>query len=482
MALLPSEIPSGLLTGNYNFVNEDTLGDADANPQLLVVSGTVTITASVKALRMSAKKSVLVPLRFDCKFDNNGDLVPESGDGIGVRLPATDSDEFDLKNWTWTARFNLVAVESGFDINLDPVIFTMPAGGTVDLSEIIPSNPSAGVVTLRGPAGVSGGTSIVTVTTGSEARPEAPVVFWIGGETQPTNMQTGDVWFKVGETEVPPGGDTTAPAQVTGLTLNSATHTSLSVSWTAASDNVGVTGYDVQVNGVSAATPTGTSVTINSLTADTTYSVRVRARDAAGNWGALSTAGSFSTAAAPAGPQTYSVFAGGTYPVTLSKSTEASPIELSTGFYTFGAPATGWRSRGMRLYVPGGASVPSTATCRLRVLTGSTLDMTVTADKTATMTGIAAGQWNDVQWDSAVTLAAGTWFYLSYNFGNGDYLAGGGYSETGYVLSSETGNFVLGDQSDGTRKRNYFRIGSNTQVEAVDGMLYGIDALIDKGA
>lgn len=36
----------------------------------------------------------------------------------------------------------------------------------------------------------------VTVSTGSEARPTATFVMWVGGSTQPTNMAVGDVWMK----------------------------------------------------------------------------------------------------------------------------------------------------------------------------------------------------------------------------------------------------------------------------------------------
>jgi hypothetical protein len=35
----------------------------------------------------------------------------------------------------------------------------------------------------------------ISVTTGNETRPDAQLVFWIGGTVQPTNMATGDVWM-----------------------------------------------------------------------------------------------------------------------------------------------------------------------------------------------------------------------------------------------------------------------------------------------
>src|SRR4029078_4225842 len=53
--------------------------------------------------------------------------------------------------------------------------------------------------------------------------------------------------------------DTQAPSTPTGLQATSITPTSLTLSWNAATDNVGVTGYDVIRNGTKFATATGNS-------------------------------------------------------------------------------------------------------------------------------------------------------------------------------------------------------------------------------
>ena len=54
-----------------------------------------------------------------------------------------------------------------------------------------------------------------------------------------------------------PPPDTQAPTVPAGLTLGAVTATSAPLSWTAATDNVGVTGYQVSLNGVAGATVTG---------------------------------------------------------------------------------------------------------------------------------------------------------------------------------------------------------------------------------
>ncbi len=82
-----------------------------------------------------------------------------------------------------------------------------------------------------------------------------------------------------------------------GLRSTATTSTSVSLAWTASTDNVGVTGYDVFRNGALATTVTGPAATVAGLTPSTAYSFAVAARDAAGNASARSAAVSVTTAA-----------------------------------------------------------------------------------------------------------------------------------------------------------------------------------------
>ena len=76
--------------------------------------------------------------------------------------------------------------------------------------------------------------------------------------------------------------DTTAPTTST-LSASGTTTSSTNLSWTAATDNVSVTGYDVYQNGVFKTSTTTTTLAVNGLTASTTYNFYVKAKDAAGN-------------------------------------------------------------------------------------------------------------------------------------------------------------------------------------------------------
>ncbi|MER8041290.1 discoidin domain-containing protein [Streptomyces sp. NPDC094032] len=80
-----------------------------------------------------------------------------------------------------------------------------------------------------------------------------------------------------------PGGDTTPPGAPTGLRATGTTASSVSLAWDAATDDVGVTGYDVYRNGTLVGSATSTAYTDTGLAASTAYGYTVKARDAAGN-------------------------------------------------------------------------------------------------------------------------------------------------------------------------------------------------------
>jgi cellulose 1,4-beta-cellobiosidase len=92
--------------------------------------------------------------------------------------------------------------------------------------------------------------------------------------------------------------DTTAPSVPTGLTVSGTTDTSVSLTWSASTDNVGVTGYDVFRAGTKVGSTASTSFTDTGLTASTAYSYTVKAKDAAGN---VSTASAAVTATTQSG-------------------------------------------------------------------------------------------------------------------------------------------------------------------------------------
>jgi nitrogen fixation protein FixH len=102
------------------------------------------------------------------------------------------------------------------------------------------------------------------------------------------------------------GSDTTPPTAPANLKA-AASGAQINLTWTASTDNVGVTGYRVErcqgagcSNFAQIATPITTSYSDTSLTANTTYSYRVRASDSAGNLSPYSNIVSATTTSATA--------------------------------------------------------------------------------------------------------------------------------------------------------------------------------------
>ncbi|HET6771590.1 MAG TPA: DNRLRE domain-containing protein [Actinomycetota bacterium] len=82
----------------------------------------------------------------------------------------------------------------------------------------------------------------------------------------------------------PAAADTTPPSNPSNLQATSVTSNRVDMTWTASTDNVGVTAYDIYRNS-SLLTSVGavTSFSDTTVSSSTTYSYQVRARDAAGN-------------------------------------------------------------------------------------------------------------------------------------------------------------------------------------------------------
>ncbi|MFF9277161.1 carbohydrate binding domain-containing protein [Streptomyces griseosporeus] len=156
--------------------------------------------------------------------------------------------------------------------------------------------------------GVDGGAS--TWTPSASSYTQLSVSFTTGASQTSATIYThgwygqGTYWADDISLDGPGGGggsDTQAPTAPTGLTSTGKTSSSVSLSWNASSDNVGVTGYDVYNGSSRVTTVTGTSATVGGLSASTSYTFTVRARDAAGNTSGASNAVTVTTSAGGGG-------------------------------------------------------------------------------------------------------------------------------------------------------------------------------------
>ena len=182
-----------------------------------------------------------------------------------------------------------------YSTSTSPLTFAGTASDNVGVTTVTWTNSLGGSGTASGTTSWSasgialqGGTNVLTVSAKDAAG------------------NTGTATLTV--TYTPP--DTTAPTAPGTVTATATGSSQISLSWSASTDNVGVTGYRVErCQGVGCssftqiATSPGTSYGDSGLLASTSYSYRVRATDAAGNLSPYSSTASATTqaAAAPAG-------------------------------------------------------------------------------------------------------------------------------------------------------------------------------------
>ncbi|MEK9154448.1 MAG: fibronectin type III domain-containing protein, partial [Patescibacteria group bacterium] len=127
----------------------------------------------------------------------------------------------------------------------------------------------------------------------------------------------------------PPPADTQAPSIPTGLSATAISSSQINLSWTASTDNVGVTGYRIYRAGTQIATTANTNYSNTGLSASTAYSYIVSAYDAAGNLSAQSSSASATTQSASI-DTTPPIRSSGAPSGVLPSSTTQTTLSLST--------------------------------------------------------------------------------------------------------------------------------------------------------
>ncbi len=176
---------------------------------------------------------------------------------------------------------------------------------------------------------------------------------------------TNHIFFDVSNTNFTiTGVDSTAPTAPV-LSASGTTTTSTNLSWTGATDNVAVSGYDIFKDGVLlGSTTTATTYTVTGLTVSTTYVFTVKAKDASGNISLASNTLSVTTLA----PDTTAP----TAPVLSASGTTSSSTNLSWTGATDNVAVTGYD------VYQGATLLGSTTTATTYSVTGLTASTTYT--------------------------------------------------------------------------------------------------------
>lgn len=206
-------------------------------------------------------------------YGNHTSISTNATKGASVNITVTP---------TWTGTTYSEGYSAWIDYNQDGDF--ADAGEQVWTQAVTQATPVSGSFTI--PASAAVGATRMRVTMAYNAVPSSCGSFNYGEvEDYTINISAGTA-------------DTQAPSTPSSLSASSITHNSFSVSWSASTDNVGVTGYNVFLNGVSQGTTTNTSYAFSGLAETTTYTVAVSAYDAASNTSAQGST-SVTTSAAP---------------------------------------------------------------------------------------------------------------------------------------------------------------------------------------
>jgi chitodextrinase len=251
--------------------------------------------------------------------------------------------------------------------------------------------------------------------------------------------------------------DTAAPTWPAGssLTASGVTQNSLTLNWTAATDNKAVTGYRVYRNGSLLTTVTGTSYNVTGLTAGTSYTFKVEAGDAAGNW---STSGPSATVTTSEAADT----AAPTWPA--GSSLTASGVTQNSLTLNWTAATDNKAVTGYRVYRNG--SLLTTVTGTSYNVTGLTAGTSYTFKVEA---GDAAGNWSTsgpsatVTTSEAADTAAPTW------------PAGSSLTASGVTQNSLTLNWTAATDNKAVTGYRVYRNGS--LLTTVTGTSYNVTGL-----
>jgi len=210
-----------------------------------------------------------------------------------------------------------ITVTPDFSLTFSPATQTVVAGNSTSYTiNVVPGPNFTGSVSFSAsglPSGASASFNPATVTTsGSTTMTVSTSASTPTGNSNLTVTGTsGSLSHSVTPVlSVIVSADTTPPSAPTNLTAAAASNLQINLSWTAATDNVGVTGNRVERCQGAGCTTFGqianlgaaTSYSDTSLQPSTSYSYRIRANDAAGNIGPYSNVASATTPVAPPPP------------------------------------------------------------------------------------------------------------------------------------------------------------------------------------
>ncbi|CAI6084088.1 fibronectin type III domain-containing protein [Cohnella sp. JJ-181] len=287
---------SGLSAGTaYTY----TVKARDAAGNVSAASGAVSVTTNAAAGNLLANPGFEldngsgVPASWTCEqsYCTRNTAVKRSGDA---------SLKVDNSTGAWFGIYQTVAGTAGTTYDLTGYVNIPRNSGSQIVVKTQFLNGTGGVIAEHTAAGFNGTTTNGwTLVQGSNAAPAGTAsvraLVYIYGLNAELYLDDFSVSASSGGS-----GDTTAPTAPSNVASPSKTASSVTLTWTASTDNVGVTAYEVYRGSTLAGTTNGTTTTFTDtgLSANTAFTYTVVAKDGAGNASSASAALSVTTLSA----------------------------------------------------------------------------------------------------------------------------------------------------------------------------------------
>ena len=258
---------------------------------------------------------------------DNRNLPANPVNGVGS-APDTRWDNFrDNMGYTLTYARKMNLVNMTPQGNLSSTGYVL-ANTSPTASEFLVFTPNGGSFTVNLSSSVNRTLNVEWLNPGTGATTSGAAIAGGSASQSFTAPFNGDaVLYLVDK------GDTQAPTAPTNLKATAVSSSQINLTWTASTDNVGVTGYKIFRGGIQTGTSTANSYTDTGLSASTTYTYTVSAFDAAGNSSAQSAPASATTQTPPRGTLTLLSFSGGAPTLSINGAAGLKyALEATTNF------------------------------------------------------------------------------------------------------------------------------------------------------
>ena len=306
---LSSEISCNNICNNYNVINDSSANRftyTDCNGTIINESIPIGSFIGICATQAAFQNGYSLQLK-DCNC-----LPPPSFDsGVIINGLLNDASDITLQS-EWTIANNIATYDGtstgSVTFNLSP---TLIVGETYTLRADISNASTYAFLLIESRNSTTGSrTQFLPYTVINNGTSVEIVSFTFTGTDVDqlrvtARASSGGSSFDSAKWSLiqgPSEPDTDPPTIPTNLTTTSISDTSISLAWSASTDNVGVSQYNMYVDGVLNKNTTALNTTVTGLTALTAYDFTVSAVDAAGNESAQSSVTQATTTDVPVNP------------------------------------------------------------------------------------------------------------------------------------------------------------------------------------